>query len=71
MKNYVILSEKPWNSTLIERLSKKTEHNWILISSKHEFTFENLKTINPEKIFIPHWSYIIPSNIFNFFECIN
>ena len=70
MKNYVILSEKSWNSTLIKSLSKKTKYNWILISSKHEFTFENLKTINPEKIFIPHWSYIIPSNIFNFFECI-
>ena len=70
MKNYIIVSEKSWNLILIERLSKQTKYNWILISSKDEFNFENLKKINPEKIFIPHWSHIIPLNIFNFFECI-
>jgi len=51
-------------------LSLKTDDNWVLISSKDDFNNDNLKKINPDKIFIPHWSYIIPELIFNSYECI-
>jgi methionyl-tRNA formyltransferase len=35
-----------------------------------EFTPENLKEIAPDKIFIPHWSYIIPGEIYKNYECV-
>ena len=70
MSTYIILSEKSWNSKLVENLSSQTEDNWTLVSTREEFNYENLKKINPAKIFIPHWSYIIPATIFNSFECI-
>jgi len=70
MSNYIILSQKSWNKSLLDDLSLKTDDNWILISSKKDFNDDNLKKINPDKIFIPHWSYIIPELIFNSFECI-
>ena len=70
MSNYIILSQKPWNKFLLEDLSLKTDDNWVLISSKDDFNNDNLKKINPDKIFIPHWSYIIPELIFNSYECI-
>tara|TARA_Y100000385_G_scaffold291004_1_gene366591 strand:+ start:3957 stop:4634 length:678 start_codon:yes stop_codon:yes gene_type:complete len=70
MSNYIILSQKPWNKFLLEDLSLKTDDNWFLISSKDDFNNDNLKKINPDKIFIPHWSYIIPELIFNSYECI-
>ena len=70
MSNYIILSQKSWNKSLFEDLSLKTDDNWVLISSKDDFNNDNLKKINPDKIFIPHWSYIIPELIFNSYECI-
>ena len=70
MSNYIILSQKSWNKSLLEDLSLKTDDNWVLISSKDDFNNDNLKKINPNKIFIPHWSYIIPELIFNSYECI-
>ena len=70
MSNYIILSQKSWNKSLLEDLSLKTDDNWVLISSKDDFNNDNLKKINPDKIFIPHWSYIIPELIFNSYECI-
>ena len=70
MSNYIILSQKPWNKFLLEDLSLKTDDNWVLISSKDDFSNDNLNKINPDKIFIPHWSYIIPELIFNSYECI-
>ena len=70
MSNYIILSQKSWNKSLLKDLSLKTDDNWVLISSKDDFNNDNLKKINPDKIFIPHWSYIIPELIFNSYECI-
>jgi len=70
MSNYIILSQKSWNKSLLEDLSLKTDDNWVLISSKDDFNNDNLEKINPDKIFIPHWSYIIPELIFNSYECI-
>tara|TARA_B100001250_G_scaffold181249_1_gene155925 strand:+ start:12904 stop:13590 length:687 start_codon:yes stop_codon:yes gene_type:complete len=72
MKNkYLILSEKPWHKKLYLSLSKKyVDEKWILINNKEKFNLNNLKKLNPKKIFIPHWSYIIPSSVYNNYDCI-
>lgn len=67
---FIILSEKKWNSKLKDNLLKHLDHKWIHINCREDFTINNLNNINPDKIFIPHWSYIIPEEIFNKFECI-
>ncbi|WP_245583357.1 formyltransferase family protein [Salinimicrobium terrae] len=46
------------------------EADWVLIDEKKNFSYEELEKLQPEKIFIPHWSYIIPPQIFKKFECI-
>lgn len=69
--NFIILSEKKWNKELKNQLEYLfPSHNWHYIDSKSEFTNEKLKIIKPDKIFIPHWSYIIPESIYNKYECI-
>lgn len=69
MKNFVLLSEKPWHDILYTDLLSRKE-NWIRISSKQEFTLKNLSKFKPEKIFIPHWSYIIPEEIWKTYDCV-
>jgi methionyl-tRNA formyltransferase len=70
MKNYLILSEKIWHQDLTKKLSQKIEANWLLINKKEDFNLQKLQELQPDKIFIPHWSYIIPSLIYERFECI-
>lgn len=71
MRTYIILSQKTWNNDLVERLQKKfPDDKFIHISEREDFTQEYLLEIKPEKVFIPHWSYIIPENIWANFECI-
>lgn len=71
METFVVLSEKNWHQDLFLKLkSCLPQYHWILITSKDQFGKENLEQIRPSKIFIPHWSYIIPSEIFEKFECI-
>ena len=71
MKKFVIVSEKEWHIDVFDNLKEKYQDiNWILINEKKHFSYEVLTKLKPEKIFIPHWSYIIPSKIFENFECI-
>lgn len=71
MKSYVILSEKSWHQSTFLGLAKKMPLiSWHLISSKSDFGLKTLQKIKPEKIFVPHWSYIIPKDIFDSYECI-
>ncbi len=70
MNSFIILSEKSWNSGLAKELAILTGENWVLISKKESFTKAKLDELGAKKIFIPHWSYIIPAEIFENFECI-
>ena len=67
---YILLSEKKWHQDLFVALQQQIPGNWIWIRNRNNFTIEQLKALKPEYIFIPHWSYIIPEEIFNTFECI-
>jgi methionyl-tRNA formyltransferase len=67
----VIVSEKLWNKTLIEKLKLVNDSfNWVCIDDKSKFTSLYLQQFNIDKIFIPHWSYLIPKDIYENYECI-
>ena len=70
MSCYVLLSEKKWHNQLFSNLSTNGKFNWVRIEDKQNFTIEELDKINPQKIFIPHWSYIIPDNIYQKYQCV-
>ena len=68
---YVLLSEKIWHIELFNSLKFYfPDSSWYLINSNSDFTINNLNRIQPKKIFIPHWSYIIPKEIYENFDCI-
>tara|TARA_X000000950_G_C13843940_1_gene631472 strand:- start:793 stop:1476 length:684 start_codon:yes stop_codon:yes gene_type:complete len=67
----IILSEKKWNEELVSLLDIQYKlSKWKLINNKSEFRHEVLEKLNIGKIFIPHWSYIIPKDIYEKYECI-
>ncbi len=71
MKTYAIVSEKKRNQTLVDKLQVEfVSINWILIDDKEKFNLTFLKKHQVNKIFIPHWSYIIPAEIYLNYECI-
>lgn len=70
MKKYILLSSKPWHKKLFQDLSKIKSTKWVFINDKNKFNFSNVKKINPEIIFIPHWSEIIDYEIFTRYNCV-
>ena len=67
----IILSEKKWNEELVLSLATQNkDSNWKLINNKSDFKIDVLEKLNVNKIFIPHWSYLIPKEIYEKYECI-
>ena len=67
---YVLATSRRWNQVLAKGLEKKTAKAFHLITQKEDLTLDALKKINPRYVFLPHWSHIIPSEIFEAFECV-
>lgn len=70
MRKFILLSEKPWHDGMFEELSARSGETWKRIRFKEDFTVDSLKKFRPEKIFIPHWSFIVPNEIWMNFDCV-
>jgi len=70
MKTFLLLSEKSWHLPLFQDLKHNSIYRWVLIDRKELFTENSISELNPDIIFIPHWSYIIPEDIFLKYTCI-
>ena len=69
-KSYIIAHNRPVYRNLAERLESKTGKNFVTIDNKNDLNQDHLLRINPEHIFFPHWSYIIPNEIYENYNCV-
>ncbi|ADN08188.1 hypothetical protein [Sulfurimonas autotrophica] len=72
MNNIVIATIKEWNIQNYFTLKEKYSalYKFHLISNKDELTIDYLLELRPKYIFFPHWSWIIPKEVYLNFECI-
>ncbi len=68
----IIATIKSWNIENAYCLQKQLTdmHPIQVYTQKEELTVENLEKYNPDIIFFPHWSYIIPEEITNRWNCV-
>ena len=59
----LLLSSRPWNSGLADRLSSQLNQPVESISEPVNLTAEAVAEIDPQWIFVPHWSHLIPESI--------
>lgn len=71
MKRYLVVTIKSWN---IENFYKLKERypgcEIMMINKKEELNIPFLESFKPQYIFFPHWSWIIPEDICNHYNCI-
>ncbi|WP_448699651.1 formyltransferase family protein [Mucilaginibacter sp. AW1-3] len=68
MKKIIIANCNPTLNQVQNNLLLK--YNAIGIKSKEELNLENLEDIKPAHIFFLHWSWIIPEDVYNKYNCI-
>jgi methionyl-tRNA formyltransferase len=61
----LLLSSRPWNDDLAKRLSAALERPVHAISHPAELQQEAVAVLDPEWIFVPHWSDWIPEAIWS------
>jgi len=66
----IIASNKKWYADLPESLSAHTGHEFVYIERKEDLSVEFLEKTEPRYVFLPHWSYLVPENVYENYECI-
>ena len=62
-KALLVLSSRPWNQAIADRLARSLNRHVEVISSPEQLKPETIAEINPQWIFVPHWSHLIPQSI--------
>lgn len=67
----LVVTTKPWDINNYTALKENhPEHDWHLCDTRQALTLETLEKINPDFLFISHWSWMIPAEIWSRFTCI-
>jgi methionyl-tRNA formyltransferase len=69
-QHYVIALSRIAYPTFGTHLEALTGETFTIIAAKADLTVERLRELKPKYVFFPHWSYIIPVEIFTEFECV-
>ena len=72
MKKVVIATIKSWNIRNAYKFKElyKDKYEIVIITDKRELSEKNIRSINPEWIFFPHWSWIIPPELYEKYTCV-
>ena len=62
-QSLLLLSSRPWNSELADRISRQLNRRVDRITNPARLTSEAVAAIDPQWIFVPHWSHLIPKSI--------
>lgn len=67
---YVVVGCKPWNKRVFDEVFSGFPGQWHYICSKEELTMKKLREIAPRYVFFLHWSWMVPAEIVDGFECV-
>lgn len=70
MNEYIVATIKDWNIDNFNKLVDRSNEKWHLFTQPEELNLDALRQIEPKYIFFPHWSWIVPKEIYQEFECI-
>lgn len=69
-KTYIVIGIKSWHNKIFADILANHPGKWIFYNTKEQFTFDALFSLKPRYIFFLHWSWIVPDEIINNYECI-
>ena len=69
-KTYLVLGCKPWNRRVYDEALSKLPGKWTYIGTPEELSLERLAEIAPRYVFFMHWSWKVPAEVVDAFECV-
>ncbi len=70
MPTYVVAGSKPWNRRIFDTSIRTLPGRWVFVEDRCDLSASRLAEIGPRFVFFLHWSWIVPSEITDTFECV-
>ncbi|GAB4407511.1 MAG: hypothetical protein Fur0044_00470 [Anaerolineae bacterium] len=67
---YIVAGTKPWNQRVFNEIIKYLPGKWVFVGEKEQLMLDMVEQIRPRYIFFLHWSWLIPDEIINNYECV-
>jgi methionyl-tRNA formyltransferase len=67
---YLVASSRSWGRRVGERLAQGNLGEVVVFTERGELTAARLDALAPTVVFIPHWSWLIPADVWGRFECV-
>lgn len=68
--SYIVAGHKSWNRRHFDELCSGYAGQWHFIQDRNELNRKFVEGVNPRYIFFLHWSYIVPADIHENWECV-
>lgn len=69
-ETYLVLGCKPWNARVFEENLRSLPGRWHYVGSPDGLSSELVEEMSPRYIFFLHWSWKVPDEIVERFECV-
>ena len=69
-KAYLVAGYKSWNHRIFDEVISKYPGQWHFIGKQEQLTMEEVRLLDPRYIFFLHWSWMVPAEIVNKYECV-
>lgn len=69
-KAYLVAGYKSWNRRIFDEVISKYSGQWYFIGEREQLTLDEVSLLNPRYIFFLHWSWKVPAEIVNKYECV-
>lgn len=70
MTNVIAISRPQGYENLAARLKNRTGTDFVCLTDKAALTRAKLAELKPDYVFLPHWSHIVPPDVFENFNCV-
>lgn len=67
---YLVAGCKPWNRRAFDEILRHYPGRWDYVGARRELTPEVLARLRPRYVFFLHWSWLVPPEVFENYECI-
>jgi methionyl-tRNA formyltransferase len=69
-KNYVVVGCKSWNRRIFDEMLRRLPGRWHYFGAPADLNLEAVQKISPRYIFFLHWSWRVPDEVVEEFECV-
>lgn len=67
---YLVVGSKSWNRRIYDEVISRYPGHWHFVESSEKLNLDTLQALSPRYVFFLHWSWLVPDDIINEFECV-